>query len=166
LLQKAGVKTPVTVNMMVPNNPDTLQVAQVIQSMALEAGFNVKIQATEFASSLQQSYDGNFEAYLIGWSGRIDIDGNTYAFLHSNQRNNVGNYSNPIVDKALDDARLVTDIEQRNDQYATMWHQQRIDLPLLYLWTLKNTVGMTAKLTGFRPVPDGMIRLQGLEMTK
>jgi hypothetical protein len=25
---------------------------------------------------------------------------------------------------------------------------------------------MTAKLQGFRAVPDGMIRLQGLEMTK
>jgi len=25
---------------------------------------------------------------------------------------------------------------------------------------------MTAKLNGFRPVPDGMIRVQGMEMTK
>jgi hypothetical protein len=25
---------------------------------------------------------------------------------------------------------------------------------------------MSAKLQGFRPVPDGMIRLQGLEMSK
>lgn len=166
LLQQAGVKPPVQVQLMVPNNPDQLQVAQVIQSMASEAGFDVKIQATEFASSLQQSYDGNFEAYQIGWSGRVDIDGNTYAFLHSGQRNNVSDYSNPVVDQALDEARTITDVEQRQALYAKMWVQEREDLPLIYLWTLKNTVGMTAKLTGFNPVPDGMIRLQGLTMEK
>ena len=151
---------------MVPNNPDQLQVAQVIQSMAAEAGFDVKLQATEFASSLQQSYDGNFELYQIGWSGRADIDGNTYAFLHSDQRNNVSNYANPVVDQALDQARLITDIAQRQALYAKMWEQERQDLPIIYLWTGKNTVGMTAKLTGFDPVPDGMIRLQGLQMEK
>ena len=166
LLQQAGVKLPVPVTLMVPNNPDQLQVAQVIQSMALEAGFDVKIQATEFASSLQQSYDGNFQAYQIGWSGRVDIDGNTYAFLHSGQRNNVGDYSNPIVDQMLDQARTITDIEQRQSMYAKMWQQERQDLPIIYLWTSKNTVGMTAKLSGFDPVPDGMIRLQGLQMEK
>jgi peptide/nickel transport system substrate-binding protein len=166
LLQQAGVKTPIPVQLMVPNNPDQLQVAQVIQSMASEAGFDVKIQATEFASSLQRSYDGNFEAYQIGWSGRVDIDGNTYAFLHTGQRNNVSDYSNPIVDQALDEARTLTDIEQRQALYAKMWEQVRQDLPLIYLWTLKNTPAMTAKLTGFQPIPDGMIRLQGLQMEK
>jgi peptide/nickel transport system substrate-binding protein len=166
LLAQAGVKPPVQVTLMVPNSPDVLQAAQVIQSMASEAGFDVKIQSTEFATSLQQSYQGNFEAYLIGWSGRIDIDGNTYAFLHSGQRDNVGNYSNAIVDQMLDQARTVTDIEQRQALYAKMWEQVRQDLPIIYLWTPKNTVGMTAKLTGFQPVPDGMIRLQGLQMEK
>jgi peptide/nickel transport system substrate-binding protein len=166
LLAQAGVKPPVTIQLMVANNPDQLQVAQVIQSMASEAGFDVKLQATEFASSLQQSYDGSFQLYQIGWSGRSDIDGNTYAFLHSNQRNNVSDYANQIVDQALDQARLVPDVEQRRALYAKMWEQERQDLPIIYLWTGKNTVGMTAKLTGFDPVPDGMIRLQGLEMEK
>ena len=38
--------------------------------------------------------------------------------------------------------------------------------PLIYLESPVNIVGMSAKLTGFRPVPDGMIRLQGLAVTK
>jgi peptide/nickel transport system substrate-binding protein len=164
LLQQAGVKSPVTVTLMTPNSPDVLQTAQVIQSMAAETGFDVKVQSTEFATSLQESYQGNFQAYLIGWSGRVDIDGNTYAFLHSDQRNNVGSYSNPVVDQMLDQARTITDVSQRDALYAKMWDQERQDLPLIYLWTPKNLVGMTAKLTGFRPVPDGMIRVQGLEL--
>jgi peptide/nickel transport system substrate-binding protein len=47
-----------------------------------------------------------------------------------------------------------------------MWTQEQQDLPITYLWTPNNIVGMSAKLTGFRPVPDGMIRVQGLAMGK
>jgi peptide/nickel transport system substrate-binding protein len=47
-----------------------------------------------------------------------------------------------------------------------MWPQLRQDLPITYLWTPRNIVAMSAKLTGFRPVPDGMIRVQGLAMGK
>ena len=78
LLKQAGVTLPVKVELLTPNQPDVLQEAEVIQSMAAEAGFDVHIQAMEFASSLAASTRGEFEAYLIGWSGRVDIDGNTY----------------------------------------------------------------------------------------
>ncbi len=40
--------------------------------------------------------------------------------------------------------------------------QERKDMPIVYLFNPVNIVGMTKKLTGFRAVPDGMIRLQGL----
>src|SRR4051794_20750861 len=40
LIQEAGVKTPITVDFMVPNNPETRQVAEVLQSMTAEAGFD------------------------------------------------------------------------------------------------------------------------------
>ena len=42
----------------------------------------------------------------------------------------------------------------------------RQELPITYLWNARNIVGMSAKLNGFRAIPDGMIRLQGLEMAK
>ena len=58
---------------------------------------------------------------MIGWSGRVDIDGNTYQFLHSGQGNNDGHYSNPAVDKLLDEARGLTDLAKRRDLYAQMW---------------------------------------------
>ncbi len=106
LLKQAGVALPVNIELMTPNQPDVLQMAEVIQSMTAEAGFNVHIQAVEFASSLAASARGEFEAYLIGWSGRVDADGNTYSFLHSGQAsNNPSHYSNPTVDKLLDNAR-------------------------------------------------------------
>ncbi len=70
------------------------------------------------------------------------------------------------VDDLLDAARGVTDVAQRRDLYTQMWQQVVQDDPIIYLWIPKNIVGMTAKLQGFRAVPDGMIRLQGLSMAQ
>jgi peptide/nickel transport system substrate-binding protein len=166
LLKQAGVTLPVKVDLMTPNQPDQLQVAEVIQSMTSEAGFDVHIQAVEFASSLQASARGDYQAYLIGWSGRVDADGNSYAFLHSGQGNNASHYGNPTVDALLDDARGSTDLAKRKADYFKVWAQIQQDLPITYLYNPRNIMAMSVKVKGFRPVPDGMIRLQGLEMSK
>jgi peptide/nickel transport system substrate-binding protein len=164
LLTRAGVKTPVPVVLTITNETDTQQAGEVIQSMAKEAGFDVKIKAMEFASSLQAGYAGDFEAYMIGWSGRADPDGNMWQMLHAGGTFNYGHYQNADVDKALDDARTVSAIDQRRAFYAKVWERERDDLPLIYTYTPANIVGMKATLTGFRQVPDGLIRVQGMQM--
>jgi peptide/nickel transport system substrate-binding protein len=134
--------------------------------MVREAGFDLKINLIEFASSLSAAAQGNFESWLIGWSGRADPDGNLYAFLHTGTQQNDARYSNATVDAMLDQARSVSDVAARRALYAKMWQQERADLPLIYLFTPVNIVGMSAKLSGFKPVPDGMIRLQGMALAK
>ena len=166
LLQQAGVTLPVPVTLTITNGTDTEQVGEVLQSMLNEAGFDTKIKTMEFASSLQAGYVGDFQAYMIGWSGRADPDGNMWQMLHTGGQFNYGHYSNPDVDKALDDARTVAGVDQRRVSYAKVWEQERKDLPLIYLWTAKNIVGMKKSITGFQQVPDGLIRLQGMEMGK
>ncbi len=158
------MKTPVSVVLTITNETDIQQAGEVIQSMASEAGFDVKIRSMEFASSLQAGYAGDFEAYLIGWSGRADPDGNMWQMLHGDGTFNYGHYKNADVDKALDDARIVAAVDQRRAFYATVWQHERDDLPLIYLWAPANIVGLKASITGFRQVPDGLIRLQGMSM--
>ena len=94
LLKQAGVPMPVPVTLTITNGSDIQQAGEVIQSMASEAGFDVKIKAMEFASSLQAAYAGDFQAYLIGWSGRADPDGNMWQMLHTGGTFNYGHYSN------------------------------------------------------------------------
>src|SRR3984957_3489405 len=166
LLQQAGVTLPVPITLTITNGSDIQQAGEVIQAMAKEAGFDVKLKTMEFASSLQAAYAGDFEAYLIGWSGRTDPDGNMWQMLHSGGTFNYGHYSNADVDKALDDARTVAAVDRRRSFYAEVWEQERKDLPLIYLWTGKNVVGMKKNLAGFQQVPDGLIRLQGVALEK
>jgi len=162
LVKQSGVPTPVPVTLMVPNTPDQAQLAEVIQSMVSEAGFDVKIQLVEFASSLQASNRGEFQSYLIGWSGRTDPDGNLYSFLKTGAGQNDGHYSNETVDAGLDTGRSATDLAARIAGYRKAMQQERQDLPIVYLYHPVNIVGLAARINGFRPVPDGMIRLQGL----
>ena len=165
LLREAGVRTPLAVEMTVPNNPDLRQVAEVIQAMVREAGFDLRINAMEFASSLQAATRGDFELYLIAWSGRVDPDGNSWTFLHSRGPQNDGRYANAEVDRLLDAARAEQDVGKRRDLYAQVWDVAlRQDRARIFLWHRRNIVAHTARLTGYAPVPDGLIRPQGLRL--
>ena len=165
LLAEAKTSNP-SFTMMVPTNPETLQAAQVIQSMANEAGFDIKIQATEFASSLDLAVKGDYEAYLIGWSGRTDPDGNIYNFVacKAPPALNTPHYCNQDVDKELDAARETEAPAERLAHYAKVAERTLADRPLIYLWHQKWLYAMTAKLAGFTPYPDGLIRPQGIRM--
>ena len=165
LLREAGVRTPLAVEMTVPNNPDLRQAAEVIQAMVREAGFELRINTMEFASSLQAATRGEFETYLIAWSGRVDPDGNTWTFMHTGAPQNDGRYSSPEADRLLDAARVETDVAKRRDLYAQLWQVAlRQDRSRIYLWHRRNIVAHTARLTGYAPIPDGLIRPQGLRL--
>ena len=132
--------------------------------MAAEAGFDMKIRVTEFATSLKQAEAGEFQAYLIGWSGRTDPDGNSYVFLQTKAPQNDGGYSNPEVDKVLDDARLVTDPAQRKAIYEKLTKIVLDDEPIIYLYHRKMLIAHTTKLEGYKPMPDGLVRVVGLKL--
>src|SRR6201996_6691419 len=63
LLKEAGVATPVSVDFMVPKGSEYEAVAQVVQSMAAEAGFDLKIRVVEFATSFKQVQAGEFQGF-------------------------------------------------------------------------------------------------------
>ena len=88
--------------LMTPTTSDAQRIAQVVQAMAKEAGFDVKIQATEFATSLNLADQGQFEAYVLAWSGRADPDGNLYSFYGCKQPLNYAGYCKPEVDELLE----------------------------------------------------------------
>src|SRR5262245_38363973 len=66
LLKEAGVTNPV-VTLMTPTTSDAQRLALVVQAMTREVGFDVKVQATEFATSLNLADKGEFDAYVLAW---------------------------------------------------------------------------------------------------
>lgn len=165
LLREAGVQTPLVVEMTVPNNPDLRQAAEVMQAMLREAGFDLRINAMEFASSLQAATRGEFQSYLVGWSGRMDPDGNTFTFFHGTAGNNDGRYDSPEMNGLLERARTEMDPARRRAVYEQVFRlNAQQDRARLFLWHRNNIMVHSARLTGYAPVPDGLIRLQDMRL--
>jgi peptide/nickel transport system substrate-binding protein len=164
LLADAGVTVPVTVDFMVPNNPEDRQAAEVLQAMAAQAGFDLKIRVTEFATSLKEAEDGRFQAYFIGWSGRIDPDGNSYVFFKCNAPQNNGHYCNGDVDGWLDDARKVNKFEERKAIYEKIANTYLKEGSVIYLYHRLVIIAYSKKLEGFTQLPDGLVRLVGVKL--
>ncbi|MBI1170015.1 ABC transporter substrate-binding protein [bacterium] len=162
LLKEAGLDK-VDVKLQVPNSPEQAQLAQVIQSMAAEAGINIQIVAKEFATMLKDQTAGDYQATQVGWSGRVDPDGNIYGFVVTGAGLNDGHYSNPDVDKALNEARTSTDVAKRKVSYDAAQKILLTDLPIIYLYHQVWIWAANKKVEGFVPYPDGMIRLQDVK---
>lgn len=164
LLADAGVTTPVAVDFMVPNNPESRQVAEVIQAMAAEAGFDMKIRVTEFATSLKEAEQGRFQAYFVGWSGRVDPDGNSYIFLKCGAPQNNGHFCDKDVDQWLDDQRKVTSQAERKAIYEKIAGKFLQAGSIIYLYHRLVIIAHTAKLDGYKQLPDGLVRVVGVSL--
>jgi len=166
LLAEAGVKTPLKVTILTPNNPTSIQVVQVVQAMAAEAGFDVSLQMSEFATLLDRQQNGDYEISMSGWSGRPDPDGNINQFLGTKGNLNDGRYSNPQVDQWLLEARQTNDIAERKALYKKVVEQADKDMPIAYLYFEPRVFGLNKKVAGFQSYPDGLIRLAGVSFSQ
>src|SRR5262249_48800557 len=164
LLAEAGVPNPV-VTFMTPTTSDAQKIAQVVQAMAKEAGFDVKIQSTEFSTSLNLADKGQFDAYALAWSGRADPDGNLFSFHACKQPLNYAGYCKPETDDLINRPRSGGGAAERQklfDQIAAgVVGKER---PVISLFHRHWLWAHSAKLSGLRTVPDGLVRVQGLKM--
>ena len=163
LLQAAGVSNP-SFTLMTPTTSDAQKIAQVVQSMVREAGFDVKIQSTEFATSLNTADKGQFDAYVLAWSGRADPDGNLFSFHGCKQPLDYAGYCKQEVDDLLNRSRTTLDPAERKKIYAELAAIVLKDRPVVYLFHRHWLWAYTNKLSGLRTIPDGLVRVQGLKM--
>jgi peptide/nickel transport system substrate-binding protein len=163
LLAEAGEPHP-AFTLLAANAPIDLRVAEVIQSMAAEAGFQVKIQANEANTMVAAASKGDFQATLVIWSGRPDPDGNISIWLACDGFLNWGKYCDPQLEALLAKARQSTAVAERQKLYAEAAAIYLAARPHLFLYHLKWLWGTTARLDGFTPFPDGIIRLQGMRL--
>ena len=164
LLKEAGVATPFDVDFMVPKGAEPQAVAEVVQAMGAEIGLNMKIRVTEFATSLKQAEAGEYEAYLLDWSGRSDPDGNLYSFYKCKAPLNYTGLCNADVDKLLDESRVPSDRAQRKAIYEKLTPLLLDGESIIYLYHRRMLIAHTARLEGYRQLPDGMVRVVGLTL--
>lgn len=161
LMKEAGYEK-LDIELQHANNTTQTQMMQVIQSMVAEAGFNVTLKATEFATLLSEQTAGNYQLSRSDWSGRIDPDGNLHQFVTCKGGINDVKYCNPEVDKLLNEARASTEDAVRKEKYDAASVILNDDMPIIYLGHQPYAYAISKKVKGWEPSPDGMIRLLGV----
>jgi len=163
-LLKAAGHERVKIEFVFGNTTATAAIAEMIQAMTAEAGFDLSLRPTEFAAMQKEATAGNFDIMLINWSGRVDPDGNIYTFMTCKGALNDGRYCNPKVDALLNQARTVADVAARKAIYDEA--QNLIlndDRPIMYLYYQPMPFAVSSRIQGFDPYPDGMIRLSNVK---
>ena len=163
LLAEAGVPHPkVTLNVV--NNPTDVQVGEVIQSMASEAGFEVTVRKGESVSQTAAAARGDYQAYQVIWSGRPDPDGNLTLWMRCGTSLNWTGWCSKEMEAALDRGAAAPDQDARIKAYheaTAIWMR---DMPYMGLYHFTWFWGLSDKVQGFTPRPDGLARMVGVSL--
>jgi peptide/nickel transport system substrate-binding protein len=143
-------------------SPLQTQEAQFIQSELQPAGITVNIQQETFATLLSDTDSHNFQAALLGWSGRPDPDGNMFSWFHTGGGNNSMQYSNPQVDALLEAARTSSDQAQRADDYQQADQLILQDASYVFINHGVNVQATTKNIKNFTLLPTGILSFRSV----
>ena len=167
LVQQVG--KPLTFELLVPaGDPATLTIAQLIQAQLKKADITADIQQLEFAKILELQSAHTFKGLtFVGWSGRVDPDGNTYDHIYTKRPFNDSSYSNADVDKFLDEERATSDQEKRKTALQKAQQIFVVDDPARIWLGFGAAQLLTSKKVVAPPVyPDQIIRYHLMYMAK
>jgi peptide/nickel transport system substrate-binding protein len=163
LLKEAGVPKP-SFTLLTPTTSDAQRMALVVQAMTREAGFDVKIQSAEFATSINMADKGDYEAYVLAWSGRPDPDGNLFSFHSCKQPLNYAGYCDAETDKLIATSRTLREPAERKKVFEQIAARVLKERPIIYVYHRNWLWAYNAKLSGVRQIPDGLLRVSGLKL--
>ncbi len=134
------------------------RIGEAIQSQLSEVGIGLDIRSYEWGTFYSDIQKGSFQTFTLTWVGITDPDIFYYLFdSHSIPPNgaNRGYYTNPKVDRLIQEGRGVIDPEARKKIYGRIQKMLARDLPYVSLWYAVNVAVMDRRVQGFVLYPDG-----------
>ena len=140
----------------------TLQSAQLIQAQLAKADIvaDIKTQLFNDIVTLQQAKK-HTGMTLVGWSGRLDPDGNTYDFVVAGKPNNDSGYTNAKVDELMNQQRAESDVAKRKTLLQQAQQIYVVDDPArVWLGFGVSPIVTVKNLLGFTAYPDRIPRFE------
>jgi peptide/nickel transport system substrate-binding protein len=117
------------------------------------------IRSYEFATFYSDVVKGAFQVYSLRWFGGNEDPDIFEDVFHSAsfppKRANRSYYSNPQVDRLIDEGRSVLDQQQRKKIYAEVQEILEHDLPYVNLWYMDNVVVHSRRVKNLNVSPSG-----------
>lgn len=144
----------------VANTPEGQLITQVMQASLSEVGIQAEIQTLEFGALLEAGAQGDFDALSLGWSGRIDPDGNIQPIFESGAAFNYGRYENPEVDELIQEGRVEQDRERRAEIYQEIQDILNADVAYIFTYFPPASFAVADYVEGFTATPDALMRFK------
>jgi peptide/nickel transport system substrate-binding protein len=127
--------------------------AAVIQQNLRDVGVELDVRTFEFATLFSDVLSGNFQMYTLQWTAGSLADPDILRrVFHSAQAPplgfNRGHYSNPDVDRLLDEATASDDETRRLELFHAAQRAIALDVPYISLWNKTNFVIAQPSLDG------------------
>ena len=145
LLAEAGYPDGFKAKIWVNDNPVRRDTAVILQDQLKQIGIDLAIETVEWGAFLDGTARGDHEMFLLGW-GTVtrDPDYGMYELISTATMGAAGNrsfYSNPTVDKLLEEGRTELDPEKRKAIYKEIQEIIRKDIPMyMIIYPLQNVV--------------------------
>ena len=125
--------------------------AAVLQQQLRQIGIALDIRSFEFATFYSDVTKGAFQFYSLRWIGYSNQDPDIFedAFHSASfapRRANRGYYSNPELDRLIEEGRRTLDQHERRRIYADVQRILARDLPYINLWYMDNVLVHTARV--------------------
>ena len=165
-LAEGGQPNGFTLNLDVQNTAAQIQLAQLIKAQLAQIGVTVEITPFEVNAVTDRLKAGTFMASIGSWTLRPDVDGSVYRHFYTGNVYNYLGYSNPALDKLLDQTRQTPVGDQRVQLFRQAQKLIVDDAPWLFLVWENQSVAMTKKAHGISVLGDAFIRPAGVWLDK
>ncbi|MHB8993586.1 MAG: ABC transporter substrate-binding protein, partial [Chloroflexota bacterium] len=134
------------------------QVMLAVRQNWADLGLEVKAGVQERNSFVSQTVlKGNFDAALLQSAVQIDPDISRRFHTNSIQKGqNFLNYSNPVVDRLLEEGLSTSDQEKRRQIYGEVQRIVAEDLPQISLFHPKTVYAFKPQIQGVKPAPTNL----------
>ncbi len=129
-------------------------IAEVLQDDLAAVGFDVDVSTVEYNAMLDEVGQGSFDGYLTSWGTLQYPDPDRLAeMFHSTEATLFHGYENERVDELLEEARELTDREERAERYHEVQSIILEEAPVTFLTNYTNVVATVPELEGYEPHP-------------
>jgi peptide/nickel transport system substrate-binding protein len=171
LLKEAGYPSGFRVKGHVPRLKTNHDAMLVALSQLRDAGIQVDLEIKEFVTHQNALREGQFTITVMGGLPYMDPDLAYYQYFHTENRptkvSNFPRYSNPKLDKLLDDGRTESDFQKRYRTYKEVVEILNDELPQITLGYVPYVHGFGAHVKDFDLHPNNQFfyGVGGLAMT-
>ena len=166
LLQQAGFGNGLTVEYLgLPQYPELLKTGQVVREQLKQVGITMNIKQVDVSIWFDAFVKGEYQITSAYQERTIDPD-NFYALvIRSGGVINTTSYSNPEVDRLIDQARIETDDTVRQGLYQQIRGIVFEDSPIIYAHYETINYLMNPDVTGSTVNPTLELRMENVGFT-